>query len=160
MGLPEEKVEAIKMAALIHDIGKLHVPAEIINKVGILTESEFKWIKLHPQTGFRMLRNIGLSWPTDQIVLQHHERLNGTGYPDGLCGSEILLEARILSVADVVDAMAVSRPYRPALGVGAALDEIRQNESVLYDRQVVKACLGFFNKKGFEPTVLQANVLK
>jgi putative nucleotidyltransferase with HDIG domain len=151
LDLETDTVETIQKAALVHDIGKLYIPAEILNKVGKLTEAEFDRIKLHPQIGYAILSKGGFFRQVDQVVWQHHERMNGSGYPRGLSGDRISLEARILSVADVIDAMAVARPYRPALGISTALDEIVKNSSVLYDGQVVKACLRFFARKGFQP---------
>ena len=150
MGLPEEQIEGIRMAGLIHDIGKINVPAEILSKPGTLNGLEFGLIKTHPQVGHDILNGaIEFPWPVAQIVLQHHERMDGSGYPQGLSGEEILLEARILGVADVVEAMASHRPYRPALSVSQALEEISQNRGVLYDPEVVDACLKVFAKKGF-----------
>jgi HD-GYP domain-containing protein (c-di-GMP phosphodiesterase class II) len=139
------------MAGLIHDIGKINVPAEILSKPGPLTELEFGLIKMHPQTGHDILSGTieEFPWPMAQIVLQHHERMDGSGYPQGLSGEEIILEARILAVADVVEAMSSYRPYRPALGINKALEEISQNRGVLYDPEVVDACLKLFTEKGF-----------
>jgi putative nucleotidyltransferase with HDIG domain len=151
MGFPAETMELIQQAALVHDIGKLYIPTEILNKIGGLTPAEFERIKLHPQIGYAILNKGGFFQQVDQIVWQHHERLNGSGYPRGLCREQIRLEARILSVADVIDAMAVARPYRPALGVCTALNEIAMNSSILYDEQVVNAALKFFAGKGFGP---------
>jgi hypothetical protein len=151
MGLPEAQIEGIRMAGLIHDIGKINVPAEILSKPGILTGLEFGLIKTHPQVGSDILNGtIEFPWPIAQIVLQHHERMDGSGYPQGLSGEEILLEARILGVADVVEAMASHRPYRPALSINKALEEISQNRDVLYDPEVVDACLKLFTEKGFK----------
>jgi len=149
MKLSDESISTIKQAGLVHDIGKLSIPLEILNKVGALTQTEFDSIKKHPQTGFDFLHRIGFPHNVEQIVWQHHERLNGSGYPKGLIGEQILLETRILSLADVIDAMAVARPYRPSLGVIAALTEIVKNQSVLYDKDVVGACLAYFERKGF-----------
>jgi putative two-component system response regulator len=151
MGLPEETMELIQQAALVHDIGKLYIPDEILNKMGGLTAAEFERIKLHPQIGYIILNKGGFFQQVDQIVWQHHERMNGSGYPRGLSREQIRLESRILSVADVIDAMAVARPYRPALGVSTALNEIVMNSSILYDEQVVNAALKFFAEKGFQP---------
>ncbi len=148
MGLPEEKVEGIHMAGLIHDIGKISVPAEILSKPSKLSEIEMNLIKAHPRIAYDILKEIDFPWPVADIVLQHHERLDGSGYPQGLKGDEIILEARILAVADVVEAMASHRPYRPALGVEAALAEIEKNRGRLYDPTVVDACLELFTKKG------------
>jgi len=151
MGLPEEQIEGIRMAGLIHDIGKINVPAEILSKPGTLNGLEFGLIKTHPQVGSDILNGtIEFPWPIAQIVLQHHERMDGSGYPVGLSGEEILLEARILGVADVVEAMASHRPYRPALSINKALEEISQNRGVLYDPAVVDACLKLFIEKGFK----------
>jgi putative nucleotidyltransferase with HDIG domain len=151
MGLPADKVELIKQAAFVHDIGKIYVPVEILNKAGKLTDVEYEHIKLHPQIGFTILNKGQYISGVDRIVLQHHERINGSGYPFGLAGEQIALEARILSVADVIDAMAVARPYRPALGVNTALSEIQNNCAALYDERVVEASLQFFGEKGFKP---------
>jgi PAS domain S-box-containing protein len=149
MGLPEEQIRGIHFAGVIHDLGKIHVPAEILSKPGRLNDAEFALIKSHPQTGYDVLKNIRFPWPIAQIVLQHHERLDGSGYPNGLKGDEILLEARILGVADAVEAMASHRPYRPGLGLPAALEEIRRNSGKLYDPDVVKACVAIFEKNRF-----------
>ncbi len=136
-----ERIQGFRMAAAIHDLGKIRVPAEILSKPGHLTENEFGIIKTHPQIGFDILKGIEFSWPIAQIVFQHHERLDGSGYPQGLCGQDILLEARILAVADVVEAMSSHRPYRPALGLEKAIEEIRHQRGLLYDTDVVDACL-------------------
>ena len=149
MGFPEEQIEGIRVAGLIHDIGKINVPAEILSKPGVLNEIEYPLIKAHPQTGHDILKTIEFPWPVAQIVLQHHERMDGSGYPAGLSGEEIIPEARILGVADVVEAMASHRPYRPARGLDKALEEISQNRGVLYDPEVVDACLKLFTEKGF-----------
>jgi HD-GYP domain-containing protein (c-di-GMP phosphodiesterase class II) len=141
MGFPWERVQGFRMAAVIHDLGKIQVPAEILSKPGQLTENEFGIIKTHPQIGFDILKGIEFSWPIAQIILQHHERLDGSGYPQGLCGEDILPEARILAVADVVEAMSSHRPYRPALGLDKAIEEIRQQRDILYDAEAVDACL-------------------
>ena len=151
MGLLEKQIEGIRMAGLIHDLGKINVPAEILSKPGPLTEIEFGLIKMHPQVGHDILSGaIDFPWPVAQIVLQHHERTDGSGYPQGLSGEEIILEARVLGVADVVEAMASYRPYRSALGINKALEEISGNRGVLYDPEVVDACLKLFTEKGFE----------
>jgi len=141
MNLPEEQIEAIRVAGTIHDIGKIYVPAEILSKPGRLTENEFAIIKTHPQVGYEILKTIEFPWPIAQIVLQHHETMDGSGYPQGLSGEDILLEAGILRVADVVEAMSSHRPYRPAPGIDKALFEILQNKGCLYDSNVVDACL-------------------
>ena len=148
--LPEDRIEGLRMAGLIHDIGKINVPAEILSKPGPLAEIEFGLIKMHPQTGHNVLNGtIEFPWPVAQIVFQHHERMDGYGYPQGLSGEEIILEARILGVADVVEAIASHRPYRSARGLDQALEEISQNRGVLYDPEVVDACLKLFTEKGF-----------
>jgi len=150
MGLPNEQIEGIRMAGLIHDIGKINVPPEIFSKPGPLTELEYGLIRAHPQLGHDVLKAIDFPWPVAQIVLQHHERLDGSGYPAGLSGEEIMLEARILGVADVVETMASHRPYRAALGIDRALEEISENSGILYDPRVVDACLMVFTEKGFK----------
>ena len=150
MGLSEKQTNGIRTAAMIHDIGKICIPAQILSKPGKLNEIEFSLVKAHPGIGYDILKNIEFPWPIAQMVLQHHERIDGSGYPSGLAGSEILLEARILAVADVVEAMASHRPYRPALGLDKALEEISKNRGVLYDPEVTDACLKVFRKKGFE----------
>ena len=150
MGLPEDKIEGLRMAGIIHDLGKIAVPAEILSKPGEITEIEFSIIKSHPQIGNDILKDIEFPWPIAEIVYQHHERMDGSGYPQGLSDENILLEARVLSVADVVEAMASHRPYRPALGIEKALDEISENKGAFYDPEVADACLKIFNEKGFK----------
>jgi PAS domain S-box-containing protein/putative nucleotidyltransferase with HDIG domain len=150
MGLAQESVEAIEIAGVIHDIGKLYVPAEILSKPTKLTDLEYAMIKMHAQAGFTILSKIDFPWPIARIVHEHHELVNGSGYPRGLTGRDILLEARILCVADVVEAMSSHRPYRPALGVAAALEEIAQKRGILYDREVVDACTRLFREKQFK----------
>jgi PAS domain S-box-containing protein/putative nucleotidyltransferase with HDIG domain len=150
MGLDKERVEAIEIAGVIHDIGKLYVPAEILSKPTKLSDLEYSMIKMHSQVGYTILSKIDFPWPIAQIVHQHHEAVNGSGYPQGLSGKDILLEAKILCVADVVEAMSSHRPYRPALGIRAALDEITQKRGILYDREVVDACLKLFREKNFK----------
>ena len=149
MQLSESQTEGIVVSATLHDIGKIYEPAEILSKPDILTEIEMLMMKVHPDVGYEILKNIDFPWPVAQIVRQHHERYDGSGYPEGLKGDEILLEARILAVADVVEAMASHRPYRSALGIERALEEIRSNRRILYDPQVVDACLRLFEKRGF-----------
>ena len=141
MGLAEEVTEGLRIAGMIHDIGKISVPAEILSMPRKLTEIEMSLIKSHPQSGYDILKDIDFPWPVAQIVLQHHERLDGSGYPLGLKGSEIMPEVRILAVADVVEAIVSHRPYRPALGLNLAIDEISKNRGILYDPDVVAACL-------------------
>ncbi|MEA1935380.1 MAG: response regulator [Thermodesulfobacteriota bacterium] len=150
MNFSEKQIKEIHMSALIHDIGKINVPAEILSKPGQISEFEFGLIKTHPQVGYDILKEIEFPWPIAQIVFQHHERMDGSGYPQGLKGEEILLEARILGVADVVEAMSSHRPYRPAFSIDKALEEISQNKGILYDPEVVDACLRLFTEKGFK----------
>ncbi len=150
MGLSAEQIDGIRMAGAIHDLGKIGVPAEILSKPGQLDDFQYGLIQAHSQVGYDILKTIEFPWPVAQIVLQHHERLDGSGYPAGLSGEEILLEARILAVADVVEAMASFRPYRPALGIDKALEEISQNRGILYDPEAIDACLRLFTEKGFE----------
>jgi HD-GYP domain-containing protein (c-di-GMP phosphodiesterase class II) len=149
MGLPHEKIDGIRMAGSIHDIGKLSIPAEILSKPSNLTNIEFSLIKEHSRSGYEMLKDMESRWSLAQIVYQHHERMNGFGYPRNLIGDEILMEARIMAVADVVEAMASHRPYRPALGIEVALEEIEKNKGILYDNDVADACLRLFRKKGY-----------
>jgi PAS domain S-box-containing protein len=149
MGLSPEKIKGIGVVGAIHDIGKICVPAEILSKPGRITDAEFSVIKEHPKTGYDILKGIDFPWPVAQSILQHHERINGTGYPNKLTGEDIILEARIVGVADVVEAMASHRPYRPSLGIDKALEEISQKKDVLYDSVVVDACLKLFHEKGF-----------
>jgi PAS domain S-box-containing protein/putative nucleotidyltransferase with HDIG domain len=150
MGLSQHDVEGLNLASLVHDIGKINVPAEILSKPGKLTQMEFNLIKTHPQTGYDILKSIDFPWPVAEIVLQHQERFDGSAYPQGLKGEEILLPARIISVADVVEAMSSHRPYRPSLGAEVAIDEIKKNRGILYDPQVVDACLELLEKDGFQ----------
>ncbi len=148
--LPESQIESIYMAASIHDIGKISLPAEILVKPIPLTDIEISLIQAHAQAGYDILSGIDFPWPIADIVVQHHERLNGSGYPRGLAGEEILLEARILCVADVVETMASHRPYRPSIGMDKALEEIDTNRGVLYDPHVVDACLTLFKERNFQ----------
>jgi len=149
MGLSQDKIEGIRIAGTIHDIGKLSVPTEILSKPGKLSSIEFSLVKEHAQEGYKILKDVESPWPLAEIVFQHHERMDGSGYPRNLKGSEILLEARILGVADEVEAMATHRPYRPSLGINAALQDIEKNRGTLYDSDVVDACLRLFREKGF-----------
>ena len=150
MKLPQDKIEGIRIASLVHDIGKISLPAEILNKPTKLSEIEYSLIKDHSQVGYDVLKSIEFPWSIAKIVLQHHERLDGSGYPKNLKGDKIMLEARIIGVVDVVEAMSSHRPYRPALGIDAALEEITQNKGVLYDPEVVDICLKLFKKKEFK----------
>jgi putative nucleotidyltransferase with HDIG domain len=150
IGLPAAQIEGIRIAGIVHDIGKMYVPSEILSKPGQLTEIEFSMIKMHSQAGYDILKIVEFPWPIAQTVLQHHERMDGSGYPGHLLGKDIILEARILAVADVVEAMASHRPYRPALGIDKALEEIAKKKGILYDTEVVDACLKVFNEEGFK----------
>ncbi len=150
MGLPQDKIDGIRMAGSIHDIGKLSIPAEILSKPTKLSELEFSLIKEHARKGFEMLKDVESPWPLAEIVHQHHERMDGSGYPRKCKGEEILIEARILAVADVVESMASHRPYRPALGIDEALAEIEKNKGILYDADAVNICLRMFREKGYE----------
>ncbi|MDD5179813.1 MAG: PAS domain S-box protein [Gallionellaceae bacterium] len=149
MGLPEEQVRGLHLAGTIHDLGKIQTPAEILSKPGKLSASEFSLIKDHPQNGYEILKDIEFPWPIAQMVLQHHEKLDGSGYPQGLKGNEILLEAKIMTVADVVEAMSSHRPYRPGLGLEAALAEIAKGRGTHYDPDAVDACIKLFKEAGF-----------
>ena len=149
MKLPEEKIEAIRIAGSIHDIGKIAIPSEILCKPSVLSSLEFSLIKGHSQSGYEIIKEVESPWPLADIIVQHHERLNGTGYPKGLKEKDILMEARIIAVADVVEAMTSHRPYRPALELELALKEIKNNAGVLYDHHVSEACLVLFKEKSF-----------
>jgi PAS domain S-box-containing protein len=149
MGLPDEQVHAIHLAGVVHDLGKIQIPAEILSKPGKISDAEFALIKAHPQAGYDILKGINFPWPIAQIVLQHHERMDGSGYPQGLKGDQILLEARILGVADVVEAMSSHRPYRAGLGIEVALAEIIRQRGSHFDQQVVDACLAVFREQHY-----------
>jgi PAS domain S-box-containing protein/putative nucleotidyltransferase with HDIG domain len=152
MGLPSDTIEGIRMAAVIHDIGKVAVPAEILSKPSRLTQNEFELVKDHAVTGYEILKDVEFPWPIAEIIYQHHERLDGSGYPRGLKGDGVLLEARIIALADVVEAMASHRPFRPARGIDAALDEIEEHKGTLYDPEVVDTCLKLFREKRYALT--------
>jgi len=149
MGLSEDRIEGIHMAGILHDIGKIAVPGEILSKPGKLSEVEFLLIQSHSMVGYEILRNIEFPWPIAKITLQHHERMDGSGYPEGLSGVNILLEARILAVADVIEAISSHRPYRPTLSIEIAIKEISQDRGTLYDPDVVDAALKLLTKKEF-----------
>ena len=149
LALPEQEIDGIRLACEIHDLGKIYVPAEILTRPGKISSIEFDIIRAHPQVGFDILRTIEFPWPIAEIVAQHHERLDGSGYPLGLAGKDISQGARILAVADVVEAMASHRPYRPALGVDVALEEILKNDHSMYDPDVVEACLKLFREGNY-----------
>ncbi|MDA2924093.1 HD-GYP domain-containing protein [Acidobacteria bacterium AH-259-L09] len=150
MGLSKERIRGLKVATLLRDIGEIQIPAGILSKTAELGAHEYEIIRAHPKVGYDILMEIEFPWPVARIVLQHHERMDGSGYPEGLANGEIMLEARILGVADVVEAMVSPRPYRPAFGIDKALEEISKNKGILYDPEVVDACLRLFTEKGFE----------
>ncbi len=149
LNLPQEQINGIRMAGMIHDIGKMNIPAEILSKPTKLSHTEFELIKAHAEIGYNILKDIAFPYPVANIAHQHHERIDGSGYPQKLKGNEILIEARILAVADVVEAMASHRPYRPAIGIDAALEEISRNKGILYDAEVSDICLKLFGEKGY-----------
>ncbi|MCJ7685628.1 MAG: response regulator [Desulfobacteraceae bacterium] len=150
MGLPQDQIDGVRMAAMTHDIGKNAIPGQILSKPAELTKLEMGMIEEHPQIGYDILKGIEFPWPVAQMVLQHHERTDGSGYPQGLLGDEIYLGAKILGVADVVEAMVSHRPYRASLGLDSAMDEISKNRGILYDPDVVDAGLRLLREKGFE----------
>lgn len=149
MNLAPERAEGVRLAGMIHDIGKISIPAEILSKPALLSNLELSLIKIHPQVGYDILKEIDFPWPIAKTVLQHHERINGSGYPAGLKNDDILLEAKVLAVADVVEAIASHRPYRPAFGTKEAIDEITRKQGILYDPAVVKSCLRLFQDKEY-----------
>jgi len=149
MGLPPEKIDSLRIAALLHDVGKIVVPSEILSKPGKLNEFELNLIRTHVEIGYEILKPIEFPWPIKEIIRQHHERLDGSGYPHGLRGDEIILEARILAVADVIEAMTSNRPYRPAYSLDQALEELSRHSGKLYDEEVVTACINLLKNKGF-----------
>ncbi|MFH0789358.1 MAG: PAS domain S-box protein [Pseudomonadota bacterium] len=150
MNCAADQIEGLRLASMIHDIGKISVPAEILSMPRKLTTIEFLLIKTHAQSGYDILKDIEFPWPIARIVLEHHERMDGSGYPNGLTGKSLLLESRVMAVADVVEAIASHRPYRPALGIDAALEEIEKNKGLLYDIEAAEACLRLFKEKGFK----------
>jgi len=150
MKLPQDKIEGIKIASLVHDIGKVNLPTEIISKPGKLIEEEFNLIKNYPKVGYDILKKVDFPWPIAEIVLQHQEKIDGSGYPRGLKGDEICIEAKILGVANVVEAMSSYKSYRPALSIDEALAEISKNKNILFDPKVVDICLKLFKEKGFK----------
>jgi len=152
MKFEDGEIDHLKTAAVIHDIGKIHVPSEILSKPGKLSDIEFALIKTHAQNGYTIVKGMDFPGEVAETVLQHHERLDGSGYPNGLKAADMLMKAKILAVADVVEAMASQRPYRPALGIDKALEEIYNNRGRLYDPVVVAACLKLFQKEGFKFT--------
>jgi putative two-component system response regulator len=150
IGLRSDQIDGIRTAGTIHDIGKISVPAEILSKPTTLSKIEFSLIKVHSQSGYDILKDIDFPWPVARMVLEHHEKMDGSGYPRGLRGDDILLESRIIAVADVVEAIASHRPYRPALGIDVALSEIAKDKGTLYDRGVADACLKLFRDDGYK----------
>ena len=150
LNLPDDLIYGLQMASFIHDIGKIYIPAEILSKPGKLSEAEFNLIKSHPQIGYDIVKMIEFPWPLAEIIYQHHERINGSGYPRGLSGRDMLDEAKILGVADVVEAMVSNRPYRPALGLDKAVEEVMKNKEVLYEPNVAEACLDLMRSDGFK----------
>lgn len=150
MGLPPSEIEGFNLASLVHDIGKIGIPVEILTKPYTLTPLEIAMLRGHAQAGFEILRPLVFPWPVAQYVLQHHERLDGSGYPNGLKGKDICMGARILAVADTVEAMSSNRPYRQALGLDAALAEIGAHKNILFDSQVVDSCISLFKEKGYK----------
>jgi putative two-component system response regulator len=149
MRLDPKQIEGVQLACMIHDIGKISIPSEILSKPCLLSSLEISLIKVHPQVGYDILKEIDFPWPIAQAVLQHHERIDGSGYPEGLKNNEIILEARILAVADVVEAISSHRPYRPAFGINEAISEIDRKQGILYDSAVVKSCLKLFQDKNY-----------
>lgn len=149
LGMSSAAIEGLRLSAMVHDIGKIYVPVEILSRPGRLTELEFSMIKVHPQVGSDIMRQVHFPWPVADMILQHHERMDGSGYPCGLKGDEILLEARVIAVADVLEAMASHRPYRAALGLEVALAEIRRGAGSIYDKDVAAACLRLFEERGY-----------
>jgi HD-GYP domain-containing protein (c-di-GMP phosphodiesterase class II) len=150
MGLTTDRIEGIGLAAAIHDIGKISIPTDILGRPTKLTGTEFNFVKTHAKSGYDILKDIKFPWPIARMIIEHHERMNGSGYPKGLAKDSTLLESRILAVADVVEAMNSRRPYRPALGIDAALNEITGNKSILYDPEVVEACLRIFKMNNYK----------
>jgi putative two-component system response regulator len=148
--LPQRQIEGIDLAAVVHDVGKIHIPSEILSRPGKINDVEFTLIKQHPDMGYEILKGIDFPWPIAEMVRQHHERIDGSGYPKGLRGDDILLEARILAVADVIEAMASHRPYRAGLGIESALEEIEKNRGKLYDPLIADAALKVFRENGFK----------
>lgn len=149
MQLSQTQIEGIQLAGVVHDVGKIKIPSEILVKPSKLSDLEYMLIKTHAQNGYDLLCTVDFPWPIAKIVLQHHERLDGSGYPQGLKSEEILLEAKVIMVADVVESMASHRPYRASLGIEAALNEIERNRGILYDSQVVDACCKLFRERGY-----------
>jgi HD-GYP domain-containing protein (c-di-GMP phosphodiesterase class II) len=152
MGLPRDQINGLHLAATIHDLGKIQVPAEILAKPSKLSALEYGLIQTHPQAGYDILKDVNFPWPIAEIILQHHEKLDGSGYPRGLKENQILLEAKIISVADAVEAIASHRPYRPSLGIEAALEQIELKRGVEYDAKAVDACIKLFRELAYKMT--------
>jgi HD-GYP domain-containing protein (c-di-GMP phosphodiesterase class II) len=153
MKLSRDQIDGIRLAGMIHDLGKISVPSEILTKPTRLTELEFELIKTHSEAGYNILKDIEFPWPIARIVLEHHERVNGSGYPQGLSGEDILLESKIIAVADVVEAISSHRPYRPAFGLEPALEEVAKNRGTLYDQVVADACVKLFHENRYKMPV-------
>jgi putative nucleotidyltransferase with HDIG domain len=149
MHFTEDHLRAVRIAGMLHDIGKIYVPAEFLSRPGLISMNELNVLRDHTEAGHEILKGIAFEYPIADIIRQHHERMNGSGYPRGLSGDRILLEARIIGVADVVESMASHRPYRPSLGIVKALDEIQKNRGVLYDETVVDICMKLFTEQGY-----------
>ena len=150
MKLPQDKIEGTRIASLVHDIGKVNLPTEIVSKPSKLVEVEFNLVKNHPRIGYEILKKADFPWPIAEIVFQQYEKIDGSGYPRGLKGAEILIEAKILGVANVVEAMSSYKSYRPALSIDEALTEIAENKNILFDPKVVDTCLKLFKERGFK----------
>jgi len=150
LGLDAHRQEGLRVAGQLHDIGKITIPLEILSKPGKLTAIEYQLVQGHPRAGYEVLKDVDFPWPVAQVTLQHHERMDGTGYPQGLKGDAILLEARIIALADVVEAMSSHRPYRPGLGIEKALAEIERGRGTVYDSNVADACLRLFREKRYQ----------
>ena len=152
MNLPAEQITGLRIGGILHDIGKIRIPPEILLNLNPLNKVEVHMIRSHPQLGYNILAEVEFPWPVKQIVLQHHERMDGSGYPKGFSGRKIVFEAQIIAVADVMEAMVSERPYRPGLGLETAREEISKNKGILYEPKAVDACLKLFNEKGFRFT--------
>ena len=149
MKLSEKRIDGIKFSSMIHDLGKVSLPTDIVSRPGKLFEVEFNLIKNHPNVGYEILKKIEFPWPVAEIVLQHHEKIDGSGYPQGLKGNQILLEAKIICIADVIESMSSSRSYRPAVSIDICLEEIVKNKNKLFDSKAVDACVKLFKEKNF-----------
>ena len=149
LSLPQTQIKGLRLGAMIHDIGKIYIPAEILNRPGKLTAAEFEMIKSHPEVGYDIIKNIAFPWPVAEMILQHHERLDGSGYPKGLKGNAIILEAQILTVADVVEAITAHRPYRASLSLDVAIDDIKKYKGIYYNPDIVDACLEIIQNTEF-----------